>query len=112
MQSGGALIAIDKKDGRVMGSSRYFGYDADKCEIEIGWTFLAQSHWGGTYNREMKRLRLRHASQFVKSVIFIIGLTNLRSQRAVEKIGGVRVVMVEKDGRERVVYRIEASAVL
>ena len=109
IQSGGALIVTDKRDGRVIGSSRFFGYDADRSEVEIGWTFLARSHWGGAFNREMKRLMLRHASQFVKSVIFVIGPTNYRSQRAVEKIGVVRVGMVEKDGRERVVYRIDAS---
>ena len=112
MQSGGALVAIDRKDGRVIGSSRYFGHDAERSEIEIGWTFLARSHWGGAYNREMKKLMLRHASQFVKSIIFVIGPTNFRSQRAVEKIGGVRVGLIEKDGRQRVLYRIDASAVL
>jgi len=112
MQSGGALVAIDRKDGRIIGSSRYFGFDPEKSEIEIGWSFLARSHWGGVYNREMKRLMLGHASRFVKSVIFVIGPANFRSQRAVEKIGGVRVGMIEKDGRERVVYRIDSSAIL
>jgi N-acetyltransferase len=112
MASGGALLATDRKDGRVIGSSRYFGFDAEKGEVEIGWTFLARSHWGGAYNREMKRLMLRHASRFVKTIVFVIGPTNFRSRRAVEKIGGVRVGVVEKDGRERVVYRIDASAVL
>src|SRR2546421_11441478 len=34
-----------------------------KSEIEIGWTFLARSHWGGIYNREMKQLMLRHGLQ-------------------------------------------------
>ena len=61
MESGGAFLAIDRKDGRVIGSSRFHAYDEEKSEIEIGWTFLARSHWGGTYNREMKRLMLDHA---------------------------------------------------
>ena len=51
--SAGALIAMDSKDGRVIGSSRFHGYDQEKSEIEIGWTFLARSHWGGRYNGEM-----------------------------------------------------------
>ncbi len=59
MESGGALIAIDLRDGRVIGSSRFNGYDETQGEIEIGWTFLARSHWGGVYNREMKRLMLQ-----------------------------------------------------
>src|SRR5690349_4195730 len=60
MESGGALVVIDRRDGRVVGSSRYFGYDEDRGEVEIGWTFLARSHWGGAFNGEMKRLMLRH----------------------------------------------------
>jgi RimJ/RimL family protein N-acetyltransferase len=91
LESGGALIAIDSGNGQVIGSSRFHGYDRHKSEIEIGWTFLARSHWGGAYNREMKQLMLRHAFQFVASVIFVIGPQNFRSQKAVEKLGAVRV---------------------
>ena len=110
LQSGGALIAIDRADGRVIGSSRYNAYDEAKSEIEIGWTFLARSHWGGVYNGEMKRLMLRHAFRFVKSVVFVIGPRNFRSQRAVEKIGAVRDgSRLDASGRESFVYRIEAS---
>jgi RimJ/RimL family protein N-acetyltransferase len=111
LQSGGALIAVDCKDGRVIGSSRFHGYDEEKSEIEIGWTFLARSHWGGSHNREMKQLMLRHAFRFVNSVIFVVGPHNFRSQRAVEKIGGVRVgSRFDKSGQERLVYCLEASA--
>ena len=111
MESGGALIAIDPKLGRVIGSSRFYCYDPLRSEIEIGWTFLARSHWGGVYNREMKRLMLSHAFQFVDNVIFMVGSTNLRSQRAVEKIGGVRVgTKSDPNGRENVIFRITRSA--
>jgi RimJ/RimL family protein N-acetyltransferase len=111
LESGGALVAIDRKDGRVIGSSRYHGYEEAKSEVEIGWTFLARSHWGGTYNREMKRLMLRHAFRFVSSVIFLVGPHNIRSQRAVGKIGAVRAASrVDGSGRESLLYRIEASA--
>jgi RimJ/RimL family protein N-acetyltransferase len=110
MESGGALIAIDSKDGKVIGSSRFHGYDQEKSEIEIGWTFLARSHWGGSYNREMKQLMLRHAFQFVNSVIFLVGTRNVRSQKAMEKIGGVRVgSRTDGSGRESFIYRITAS---
>lgn len=110
LESGGALIAIDCKDGHVIGSSRYHGYDEQKSEIEIGWTFLARSHWGGEHNREMKQLMLRHAFQFVRSVVFLVGPQNFRSQRAVEKIGGVRDgSRRHPDGRESFVFRIAAS---
>jgi N-acetyltransferase len=104
------LIAIDSKGGQVIGSSRFHGYDKEKSEIEIGWTFLARSHWGGIYNRELKQLMLRHAFEFVNSVIFLVGPENLRSQRAMEKSGGVRLGSgPDADGRESFVYQITAS---
>jgi RimJ/RimL family protein N-acetyltransferase len=107
----GALVAIDSRDGRVIGSSRFHGYDPEQREVEIGWTFLARSHWGGVFNGEMKRLMLRHAFTFVDSVIFLVGPQNRRSQRAVEKIGGVRVgSRPDASGRESFIYRITASA--
>ena len=110
LESSGALIAIDAKDGQVIGSSRFHGYDEEKSEIEIGWTFLARSHWGGVYNREMKRLMLRHAFRFVERVIFVIGTQNLRSQKAVEKIGAVRVgSRTDVGGRESFVYQISGE---
>jgi len=98
MESGGAFLAIDRKDGRVIGSSRFAGYDETESEIEIGWTFLARSHWGGTYNPEMKRLMLAHAFKFVRRVIFRVGTNNRRSQRALEKIGAA-YVKAEPDPR-------------
>jgi RimJ/RimL family protein N-acetyltransferase len=110
LESGGALIAMDSKDGRVIGSSRFHGYNEEKSEIEIGWTFLARSHWGGIYNREMKQLMLRHAFRFVGRVIFLVGPRNWRSQKAMEKIGGVRVgSRPDGSGRESTVYQITAS---
>jgi RimJ/RimL family protein N-acetyltransferase len=87
MESGGAFIVLDRRDQRVIGSSRYDGYDEADSEIEIGWTFLARSHWGGSYNGEMKRLMLTHAFRFVQRVVFRVGPNNRRSQRALENIG-------------------------
>jgi RimJ/RimL family protein N-acetyltransferase len=111
LECGGAFIAIDSRDGRVVGSSRFHGYDEEKSEIEIGWTFLARSHWGGACNREMKQLMLRHAFQFVNRVVFLVGPRNLRSRKAMEKIGGVQVgSRLDGNGRESMVYQITASA--
>lgn len=107
LQSGGALIALDARDGRVIGSSRYHGHDEQRREVEIGWTFLVRTHWGGTYNREMKQLMLRHAFQFVDRVLFVIGVENHRSRRAIEKIGGVLAgTRRDEKGEERVVYEV------
>jgi RimJ/RimL family protein N-acetyltransferase len=111
MTSGGALVAIHRGDGRVIGSSRFHGYDAVRREIEIGWTFLARAFWGGRYNGEMKQLMLQHAFGFVDRVVFLIGPENLRSRRAIEKIGGVHTGSRRNaDGRESVVYEITHDA--
>ncbi|HUM03043.1 MAG TPA: GNAT family N-acetyltransferase [Thermoanaerobaculia bacterium] len=110
LESGGAFAAIESRDQQIIGSSRFHGYDEDRREIEIGWTFLARSHWGGAVNGEMKRLMLRHAFRFVDTVVFLVGPENRRSQRAVERIGAVRAgSRVDGCGRNSFVYQITAS---
>jgi N-acetyltransferase len=110
LASGGALVAIDSEAQQVIGSSRFHAYNEERSEVEIGWTFLARSHWGGLYNGEMKRLMLQHAFRFVDRVVLLIGPQNLRSQRAAEKIGGVRVgSRPDGSGQDRYVYELAAS---
>ena len=79
-------------------------------EVEIGWTFLARSHWGGATNREVKRLMLDHAFGFVDTVVFWVGEKNFRSQGAMKKIGGVlRDGIFERpvsDGTPYVIFEI------
>lgn len=88
LENKGALIALDAKTGAVIGSSRFQGLEeADGGSVEIGWTFLARSHWGGRTNHEMKRLMLAHALASVAEVRFLVGETNTRSRRALERIG-------------------------
>jgi N-acetyltransferase len=85
-----AFVFVDNASGRLIGSSRYYGYEPAFSEIEIGWTFIARSHWGGSANREVKRLMLDHAFTFLDTVVFWVGEDNLRSQGAMTKIGGVK----------------------
>jgi RimJ/RimL family protein N-acetyltransferase len=110
LASGGALLVTELASGAVIGSSRYSGYDVAASEIEIGWTFLARRCWGGACNGELKRLMLAHAFRFVDNVVFLVGPENWRSQRAMEKVGGVRVAnRIDRKGAERLVYRITAA---
>jgi RimJ/RimL family protein N-acetyltransferase len=89
LANGGALAFVDMHNAVIVGSSRYQGFDPDNgASVEVGWTFLARSHWGGSYNREMKRLMLAHAFRFVERVTFMVGADNQRSRRAMAKIGG------------------------
>ena len=88
LASGGSLVASDPASGAIIGHSRY---DHGRCgpgEIEIGWSFLARSHWGGATNAAMKALMIAHALPHHDRVIFLVGDTNIRSRRAMEKIGG------------------------
>jgi RimJ/RimL family protein N-acetyltransferase len=111
LDCGGTLIATDAAGGQAIGSSRFHCYDEAKSEVEIGWTFLARSHWGGAYNGEMKQLMLRHAFRFVEHVVFLVGPQNIRSQKAVEKIGAVRAgSRPDAAGRHSFLYRISASS--
>jgi len=96
LESGGAFVVIDRATQEIIGSTRFYGYDPEKSEIEIGWTFLAREYWGGQYNREMKSLMLNHAFKFVEKVVFLIGEKNIRSQKAIEKIGAIRVGIVTR----------------
>jgi N-acetyltransferase len=105
--SGGAFLVLDAKTGEVIGSTRFYEYHEDQSEVEIGWTFLARSRWGGAYNREMKHVLLRHALRFVNTVVFRVGMQNRRSQRAMEKIGGVRAgTGPDIRGDENVLFKI------
>ena len=110
MESGGAFLIIDRQSGDVIGSSRYSHLVPERSEIEIGWTFLARSYWGGRYNWDLKRLMLAHALKFVDRVVLLVGPQNFRSRRAVEKIGGVERGRRIADGHESIVYEITAEA--
>ncbi len=102
-----ALLVIDSATRQIIGSSRYHAYDETTREVEIGWTFLSRTYWGGAYNGEIKQLMLRHAFAFVDRVIFLVGEDNTRSQKAVEKIGGRRAgSRADASGNASYVYEI------
>ena len=104
------MVAGEASTGQVIGSSRFHAYDPDLDEAEIGWTFLARAYWGGRYNGEIKHLLLRHAFRFVRRVVFLVDPANIRSQRAVERIGAVRAgCRRDGAGRESPVFAITAA---
>jgi len=115
LASGGALVAADPATAAVIGSSRYGRDRAGAGEVEIGWTFLARSHWGGATNAAMKTLMIGHALTGFDRVVFLVGENNLRSRRALEKIGAVltdreeRSVLAGQPMRH-VIYAIDRAA--
>jgi RimJ/RimL family protein N-acetyltransferase len=118
MASGGAFAIIDRAiaggpSGGVIGSSRYGMPEmGEPDEIEIGWSFLARSYWGGGYNAEFKRLMLGHALAHYRRVTFQVGADNVISRRAMANIGGVLLPgpgpVIERSGAmvEHVVFVI------
>lgn len=112
MQSGGTLAVFDRQSGKIIGSSRFSMQFCEADEVEIGWTFLSRDYWGGPTNREMKRLMLSHALQYRPRVIFRIATDNMRSRRAIEKIGATltertQIAKVEDRDVVHVVYAID-----
>lgn len=91
MQSGGAFKIIDKQSGKVIGSTRFYDLDMDNKSILIGYTFYGRDYWGSTYNPQVKKLMLDYAFQFLDKVFFHIGAQNIRSQKAIERLGATKV---------------------
>lgn len=88
LSSGSAFVIIDNESGGVIGSSRYYDWNPATQEVAIGFTFLAREYWGGSTNSELKKLMLDHAFRWARIVWFHIGKYNIRSRKALEKIGG------------------------
>ncbi|PWU22233.1 MAG: N-acetyltransferase [Bdellovibrio sp.] len=91
IESRGALAVLDLKSGKIIGSSRYTSYNPQTSSVEIGYSFLTRDHWGGDHNRELKTLMLNYAFQHVETAYFVVGRDNLRSRKAMTKIGGLLV---------------------
>jgi len=87
----GAFMIYDAKSKVLIGSSRYYEYDAEKNSVAIGYTFISRECWGKSYNKAIKTIMLNYAFQHVDSVLFYIGCNNLRSQKAIAKLGAVKI---------------------
>lgn len=97
LASGRSLLIKDKKTGEVIGHSRYNTPEGKPNAVEIGWTYLARRYWGGEYNRAVKYLMLDHAFRWCDEVLFYVDKDNFRSQKAVEKIGGIKIERPESE---------------
>lgn len=95
IQSKGAFKIIDNASGEVIGSSRFYDYDEANKSVLIGYTFYGRRYWGSNYNPPVKKLMLDYAFQFVNTVYFHIGAENIRSQKAIERLGAVKVRKIE-----------------
>lgn len=90
LTSGMCYIIENRQTGKVLGSSRFNNPDLDTGIVEIGWTFLIRSCWGGATNAELKHLMISHAFSYLNQIHFYIGKDNQRSIAAVKKLGAHR----------------------
>ncbi len=95
MESKGAFIVYDAATNLPIGSSRYYDYNETDKSIAIGYTFIARTHWGLGFNKALKIAMLGYAFKFADTVIFHVGACNLRSQKAIQKLGAIKVQEIE-----------------
>lgn len=91
MLSKGAFIIIDIKTNAIVGSSRFYEFDENNNSIKIGYTFIGRNFWGKNYNIELKQLMINYAFENLTTIIFEIGANNIRSQKAIDKIGAQKI---------------------
>lgn len=89
LERGGALGVTDHRTGQMIGCSRYYTAPDQPGTISIGFTFLDTDYWGGETNFELKHLMLDHAFGWFDAVWLHIDPTNIRSQKATQKLGAV-----------------------
>ena len=105
LESKGAFLVTDKITGEVLGSTRFYDFNAHDNSIFIGYTFYGTRSWGKNINAGVKKLMLDYIFQFVDKVIFHVGKDNIRSVKAMTKLGA------ENLGEEEVAYFGEAPRV-
>ena len=91
IESKGAFLILDALTNETIGCSRYYDYNETDSSVLIGYTFIGTKFWGNGYNKALKKLMIDYAFQSVDKVYFHIGAFNIRSQKAIEKIGAVKV---------------------
>ena len=93
--------------GRAIGSTRLLDLRPADRQVEIGSTFLARQFWRTTANTEAKYLFLRHCFEALGCVRVALKTDgrNVRSQRAIERLGAVREGVLRKHMNVRGFHR-------
>jgi N-acetyltransferase len=84
---------------RIVGSTRFLDISSTHKSVEIGWTWYHPNVWKTRVNTECKFLLLQHAFEVwnLNRVQLKTDSRNIRSQRAIERIGGVKEGILRKD---------------
>ena len=114
-QGGMPFVVRDNRDGRVVGSTRYFNVDAANRRVEIGHSWYAKRAQRTAINTECKRLLLTHAFEALGciAVEFRTHWFNQASRAAIARLGAkqdgvLRNHQLSVDGsrRDTVVFSI------
>lgn len=102
------FVIYHKQTKKIIGSTRFFEIFPEHRKLEIGWTWIVKDYWGTTVNPECKLLLLTFCFETLKTVRVQLKTkdTNLRSRKAIEKIGGkfegiLRKDKIQNDGTTR-----------
>ncbi len=80
-------LILDVKTEQVIGATSYYQLNEEQKSVAIGFTFLKKEYWGGKYNSSLKKLMIDYAFESLDSIYFHVRDQNLRSQKAIEKLG-------------------------
>lgn len=109
------FVVIDQNTGEILGSTRFLDIAPKDRGLEIGFTWYTPRVWRTSVNTEAKYLLLKHCFETLKTirVQFKTHHLNLASQKAIERIGGVKEGIlrnhrIQEDGsiRHSVYYSI------
>lgn len=95
VNSGTAYLIFERDSGHLIGCTRFYNYDPEHSKVAIGYTFLAKAYWGGIYNKSVKLLLIKYAYQYVETILFHVAADNIRSQKAVLKLGANKIAEID-----------------
>jgi RimJ/RimL family protein N-acetyltransferase len=95
-----SFVIRDVANNEIIGMTRYYKIEPSQKRVSIGYTWYVPEVWGKVHNKECKLLLLQYAFKTLgyQRVEFEVAHQNIRSQKAVEKIGGIREGMLRKHG--------------
>lgn len=110
--SKGAFFVRESNTNQPIGCSRFYDFDKKDSSVIIGYTFIGRAFWGKDINKSLKKIMLDYAFQYVDKVYFHIGAFNIRSQKAIEKIGATKINEFEveyygEDSKLNYIYQIK-----
>jgi len=100
MMGQASFVIHETGTNRIIGMTRYYKLEPAHRRVSIGFTWYIPEVWGKVHNKECKLLLVQYAFETMgfQRVEFEVAHQNVRSQKAVEKIGGVREGMLRKHG--------------